>query len=77
MNKDQIELLADYIVANCPREIIDGGAGDVAIRVIGRMAKGIEDALSSLLGAEHVGGGSVAVAVALLQDALGQWGPWE
>ena len=39
--KQQTEILANYIMANFPEDIIDGGAGDVAIIIMERLRKNI------------------------------------
>ena len=75
MSKDQIGMLADYIMANCPFEIGDEGAGDVAIRVMGRMASGIERALTEL--EREPTPHTITNAEEILKEAFGQWGALE
>lgn len=67
-------------MARCPFEIGEGdpkhgeGAGDVAIRLIGRMADGIERALAELGMPGEDYPAPVANAVKILHKALGLWG---
>ena len=49
MTDNQINKLADYILAHCPSEIgPSDGAVSVATRLMGRMAEGIKSALNEL-----------------------------
>ena len=80
MTDDQIDLLANYIMAHCPFEIGGGdprhgeGAVEVAIRLMGRMADGIERALHELGVPGEGYPAPVANAVEILQTAFGLWG---
>jgi len=82
MKKRQIELLGNYIMANCPLEIgvpcpeVGEGAGDVAIRMMGRMANGIEDVLHELEIPRHGHLPSLPLEdiTETLRGALGLWG---
>ena len=72
--KAQVQLLANYIQANCPFEIFNAGAAEVAIKVMGRMADGVKWALFDL---ERLDAGNPPPqekAIALLQEAYGLWG---
>ncbi len=46
--ESQIELLADYILHECPNEITDGGAGEVAVKIITKYRKAFDDIMHEL-----------------------------
>ena len=69
----QNELVADFITANCPGEIIDGGAGDVAVRLLERFATNVQAALKELGVPTDDYPAPVANAVEFLNTALGKW----
>jgi hypothetical protein len=46
--EEQIDLLADYIMAEIPKEIFDGGAGDVAVKVLKKHRKAFRDIMNEL-----------------------------
>ena len=73
-SREQIEVLANFIMSHCPFEIENEAPIAVAIRVMGRMARGIEHALFEL----NIPDGSQADRAAwtegVLRGALGQWG---
>lgn len=73
-SREQLQLLANFIQANCPFEIGDEGAGSVAIRVMGRMAEGIKTALSELGVPQPGYPAPVANAVEILTKSYGEWG---
>lgn len=82
-SKESIEQLANFITAQCPREIglhergllpCGEGASAVAIRLLGRMADGIGKALLELGVPDGSYPAPVANSVKILRDALGLWG---
>ncbi len=72
---EQIEMLANYIMANCPFEIEpEDGACRAAARLLDRLSGGIKEALLEL---GVPGEGYLAPvdnAVKVLTKALGHWG---
>lgn len=77
---DETRRLADYILAHCPLEIgrpasaHGESAVDVAIRLLGRMAGGIDNALHELGMPDESYPAPVANSVEALRNALGLWG---
>lgn len=72
--KSQVKLLANYILSHCPGEIIDGGAGDVAVYLLERFATNVQAALNELGVPGEGYPAPVANAVEFLNAALGKWG---
>ena len=64
---DLVQELADYILTHCSKEIDNENAVEVAIRVMGRMAAGIKEALKQPWIYEH------GIAHEALSKALGEW----
>lgn len=70
----QNELVANFIMSHCPGEIIDGGAGDVAVRLLERLASNVQAALKELGVPDDSYPAPVANAMEFLNTALGKWG---
>lgn len=45
---NQIDMLAKFIQENCPEEVIEGGAGEVAISIIKKRMAALEDMKMSI-----------------------------
>jgi hypothetical protein len=71
--ESQIDLLAKYILKECPAEIGNEGAGDVAVRLLDRLSSGIKKVLNELGVPGEGYPAPVANAVYILHDALGAW----
>ena len=73
--EQQNKLVGDFILANCPGEIIDGGAGDIAVLLLERFATNVQAALKELGMVKFEDySPAVANAVDFLNKALGKWG---
>jgi len=71
--KQQTKLVANFIVDHCPEEIGTGGAGELAVRLMSRMAISMQQALEVLREPGYPTLARVALVIDHLRRGLGAW----